>query len=68
MATRQQIKAFRGEAYMVGDSIAVDLCDVVLSGEDSDGTGTTLGAPLTLEAATLAVDAMIASASAQVAS
>jgi hypothetical protein len=67
MATRQQIKAFREEAALAGDSIAADLCDVVLSGEDSDGTGTTLGRPLTLEAATLAVDAMIASAAAQVA-
>ena len=66
MTTRTIVKALREEAALAGDSIAVDLCDVVLSGEDSDGTGTTLGRPLTLEAATLAVDEMIASAAAQV--
>ena len=62
MATRTIVKALREEAALAGDSIAVDLCDVVLSCEDSDGTGTTLGLPLTLDAATLAVDEMIASA------
>ena len=66
MTSKTNVKALREEAALTGDSIAVDLCDVVLSGEDSDGTGTTLGRPLTLEAATLAVDEMIASAAAQV--
>ena len=68
MTSKTNVKALREEAALAGDSIAVDMCDVVLSGEDSDGTGTTLGRPLTLEAATLAVDEMIASATAQVAS
>ena len=64
MKTTKQIRALRDEALLAGDSIQVDLCDVVLSGEDSDGTGTTLGTPCSLEYARRACARVIASAEA----
>ena len=58
--TTKQIRALRDEALLAGDSIQVDLCDVVLSGEDSDGTGTTLGTPCSLEYAQCECERVIA--------
>lgn len=46
--TNLQIKRLRDEARLAGDVIMADICDVALSSEDSDGTGTVLGKPLTV--------------------
>lgn len=61
-----QVRQLRDEAGAAGDAITVDLCDIVLSGEDSDGSGTSLGAPCTLEQASRAVSRTIFNARAQV--
>ena len=44
--TKADLRALRMEALAAGDQIQADLCDVAISGEDSDGTGTTLGTPV----------------------
>lgn len=46
--TRQQIRQLRDEAREHDDPITADLCTIALDGEDSDGTGTTLGTPTTV--------------------
>lgn len=45
--TTAQIKTLRTEAKRAGDVIMADICDVALSGKNSNGHGTTLGKPLT---------------------
>lgn len=63
--TDKQIRQLSSEAAQAGDLIQVDLCNIALSGEDSDGTGTTLGTPCTVEYARQACADVINNARAQ---
>ena len=49
--TIAQIRALRDEAHLAGDPITADMCQIAIDNEDSDGTGTTLGTPCTVERA-----------------
>lgn len=49
--TNARIRLLRDEAGAANDPITVELCEIALSGEDSDGSGTTLGKPCTVEQA-----------------
>ena len=49
--TNKQIRALRDGAAEADDPITVDFCTIALGNEDSDGTGTTLGKPCTVEQA-----------------
>lgn len=62
--TDAQISALRSEAASVGDLVMVDLCDVALSGVDSDGSGTTLGLPCTVAHARAEIATSISNAEA----
>jgi hypothetical protein len=63
--TTKQIKQLRDEALAANDLITADLCTIALSGEDSDGAGTTLGTPCTLAQALAKCERVIANARAQ---
>lgn len=63
--TGAQIRALRAEAKLAGDDVMADICDVALAAEDSDGTGTVLGRPLSVEAARAEVVRVIRSNEAQ---
>ena len=60
--THGQIRALRYEAKLAGDDVMADICDVALSGVDSDGSGTTLGKPLTFASARAECERVIAEA------
>ncbi len=63
--TADQITALRDEAKMAGDEVMADICEIALASEDSDGTGTALGKPLTIADARAACVAAINDAEAQ---
>ena len=65
VVTDRQIRALRYEAKLAGDDVMADICDVALSGEDSDGSGTTLGKPLSVADARAECERVIAEAEAQ---
>lgn len=63
--TTGQIRALRDDAAVHGDLVMVDICNVALSGEDSDGTGTTIGTPCSLSHAQLECTRVLNEARAQ---
>lgn len=60
--SNEQIRGLRRQAYVAGDLLQAELCDVALSGEDSDGFGTALGLPVTCAAARAACARLIGGA------
>lgn len=54
-----RIRQLRDNARLANDVLMAELCEIALSGADSDGSGTALGRPCTLEEAVQAcVDAI----------
>jgi hypothetical protein len=47
VTANEMIRALRESADVEGDKIQAEMCEIALSGEDSDGSGTTLGRPMT---------------------
>lgn len=66
MTTMARVRVLRVEATAAGDHILSDICDVWISGEDSDGTGTTLGIPCSFEHAQREIERVLAEEDARV--